>query len=41
LVPIPKKKKLKKKVVMVKYENEKGEKVLKIGWMVKYYTSLL
>jgi len=26
---------------MVKDEDEKAEKVEKIGWMVKYYTSLL
>jgi hypothetical protein len=35
LVPIPKKRKLKKKVVVVKYENKKGEKAKKFGWMVK------
>jgi hypothetical protein len=32
LVPIPK-----KKAVAMKYENEKGEKTKKNGWMVKYY----
>jgi hypothetical protein len=41
LVPIPKKKTPKKKVVVVKNEDEEGEKARKFGWMVKYYTSLL
>jgi hypothetical protein len=41
LVPIPKKKILRKKVVVVKDKNEEGDKAKKIGWIVKYYTSLL
>ncbi len=34
LVPIPNKRALKKKVVVVKDKDEEGEKV---GWIVKYY----
>jgi hypothetical protein len=41
LVPIPKNRIPRKKAVAMKYENEKGEKARKIGWMVKYYISWL
>jgi hypothetical protein len=41
LVLIPKKRTPRKKAVVMKDEDEKGEKARKFGWMVKYYTSLL
>jgi hypothetical protein len=41
LVPIPKKRTPRKKVVVVKDEDEEGKKARKFEWMVKYYTSLL
>jgi hypothetical protein len=40
LIPILKKRTPRKKLVVVKDEDEKGEKARKFGWMVKYYTSL-
>jgi hypothetical protein len=41
LVPSPKKKAPRKKMIVVKDKDGKDEKVEKNGWMVKYYTSLL
>jgi hypothetical protein len=40
-IPIPMKKAPRKKAVVVKDEDEEGDKAEKNGWMWKYYTSLL